>query len=47
MIYDKDELMIKKLNDDVSSQFEQENALIEKYDELNLDSYQKKEVYEF
>lgn len=42
LIYDKDELMIKKLNDDVSSKFEAESALIEKYNELDLDDYQKK-----
>lgn len=40
--YEKDELMIKNLNADVSSSFEQGDLLIEKYSELNLDDYQKK-----
>ena len=47
LIYDKDELMIKKLNDDVLSKFEQENELVEEYDKLKLDSYQKKEFMNF
>ncbi len=45
--YEKDELMIKKLNADVSSSFEQGDLLIEKYSELNLDDYQKKELSNF
>ena len=39
--------MIKKLNADVSSSFEQGDLLIEKYSELNLDDYQKKELSNF
>ncbi|AWK50189.1 methyl-accepting chemotaxis protein [Clostridium beijerinckii] len=45
--YEKDELMIKKLNDDVSNSFEQGDLLIEKYSQLNLDDYQKKELSNF
>jgi len=45
--YEKDELMIKKLNADVSSSFEQGDLLIEKYSKLNLDDYQKKELSNF
>lgn len=47
LIYDKDELMKKKLNDDILKAFEQERLLIEKYYELNLDSYQEKELSNF
>lgn len=47
LIYDKDELMIKKLNDDISKGFEQGNLLIEKYNELGLDDNQKKELSNF
>ncbi|RII32117.1 methyl-accepting chemotaxis protein [Clostridium chromiireducens] len=44
LIYDRDELMMKKLNDDIFKGFEQGNLLIEKYGELNLDDYQKNEL---
>lgn len=47
LIYDKDELMKKKLNEDILRGFEQEKLLMEKYYELNLDSYQEKELSVF
>jgi len=47
LIYDKDELMKKKLNEDILRGFEQEKLFIEKYYGLNLDSYQKKELSNF
>lgn len=47
LIYDKDELMIKKLNEDILTGFKQENLLIEKYNELNLDDYEKNELDNF
>lgn len=47
LIYDKDELMVKKLNNDISTAFEQGNSFIEQYNELDLDDYQKKELSNF
>ncbi|OCA96404.1 methyl-accepting chemotaxis protein [Clostridium beijerinckii] len=47
LIYDRDELMIKKLNDDISKGFEQGNLLIDKYRELNLDDYQENELLNY
>lgn len=47
LIYDRDELMIKKLNDDISKGFEQGNILIDEYRELNLDDYQENELLNY
>lgn len=47
LIYDRDELMIKKLNDDISKGFEQGNILIDEYRELNLDEYQENELINY
>ncbi|EKQ57838.1 MULTISPECIES: methyl-accepting chemotaxis protein [unclassified Clostridium] len=47
LIYEKDELMIKKLNDDIINGFEQEDSYIRRYNELDLDDYQKKELSNF
>ncbi|OOM73156.1 methyl-accepting chemotaxis protein [Clostridium sp. BL-8] len=47
LIYDNDELMIKQLNDNISSAYAEGDSLVEKYDELNLDDYQKKELSNF
>ncbi|AVK48878.1 chemotaxis protein [Clostridium sp. MF28] len=44
LIYDRDELMMKKLNDDISKGFEQGNILIDEYRGLNLDEYQENEL---
>ncbi|WP_238948072.1 methyl-accepting chemotaxis protein [Clostridium sp. YIM B02569] len=47
LIYDRDELMIKKLNDDISKGFEQGNILIDEYRGLNLDEYQENELVNY
>ncbi|AQS07832.1 methyl-accepting chemotaxis protein [Clostridium beijerinckii] len=47
LIYDRDELMIKKLNDDISKGFEQGNILIDEYRGLNLDEYQENELLNY
>ncbi|CUU51061.1 methyl-accepting chemotaxis protein [Clostridium beijerinckii] len=47
LIYDRDELMIKKLNDDISKGFEQGNILIDEYRGLNLDEYQENELINY
>lgn len=47
LIYDRDELMIKKLNDDILKGFEQGNILIDEYRELNLDDYQENELLNY
>ena len=47
LVYDKDELMVKKLNEDISKEFEQGDLYIEKYNQLNLDDYQEKELSNF
>ncbi|GEP63443.1 methyl-accepting chemotaxis protein [Clostridium beijerinckii] len=47
LIHDRDELMIKKLNDDISKEFEQGNILIDEYRGLNLDEYQENELVNY
>ncbi|MDG5854102.1 methyl-accepting chemotaxis protein [Clostridium beijerinckii] len=47
LIYDRDELMIKKLNNDISKGFEQGNILIDEYRGLNLDEYQENELVNY
>ncbi|WP_026886763.1 methyl-accepting chemotaxis protein [Clostridium beijerinckii] len=47
LIYDRDELMIKKLNDDISKGFEQGNIFIDEYRGLNLDEYQENELVNY